>query len=48
MSEVQAEMFPNKSLAEVEISDDQADLVTRIEEGQFFGCEIQTDRPIQT
>lgn len=35
MSEVQAEMFPNKSLAEVEISDDQADLVTRIEEGQF-------------
>ncbi len=35
MSEVQLGMFPATSLPEVEISDDQADLVTKIEEGQF-------------
>lgn len=35
MSEVQEKMFPSADLPEVEVSEAQADLVTRIEEGQF-------------
>src|SRR6478672_7466425 len=36
MSEAQKEMFPQPDLPAVEISEAQADLVTRIEEGQFL------------
>jgi ATP-dependent DNA helicase RecG len=36
MSEVQKEMFPPPELPEAEISEAQADLVTKIEEGQFL------------
>src|SRR5216684_3339288 len=35
MSESQVEMFPSLGLPDVVINEEQADLVTRIEEGQF-------------
>ncbi|MBV8799178.1 MAG: putative DNA binding domain-containing protein [Alphaproteobacteria bacterium] len=36
MSETQFSMFPGADLPEIEISEQQADLVTKIEEGQFL------------
>src|SRR5260370_4138093 len=45
MSEVQSDLFPHLSLREVEISDDQASLVTKIEEGQFLDVKSKLISP---